>query len=49
VTLALTLADAEVRCGNQTRALQALEAAHVLDPGAPSPAYQRAEAEVTTP
>jgi sulfide:quinone oxidoreductase len=31
VTLALALADAETRCGNRTRALQALDAAHALD------------------
>jgi sulfide:quinone oxidoreductase len=49
VTLALTLADAEARCGNETRALQALEAAHALDSDAPSPAYERAGAKITTP
>jgi sulfide:quinone oxidoreductase len=49
VTLALTLADAEARCGNEARALQALEAAHALDPGAPAPALERAGAQVTTP
>ncbi len=32
VTLALTLADAETRCGNTSRALQARDAAHALDP-----------------
>jgi sulfide:quinone oxidoreductase len=49
VTLALTLADTEARCGNEARALQALEAAHALDPDAPAPAHERAGAEVTTP
>jgi hypothetical protein len=39
VTLALTLAAAEARCGNGTRALLALEAAHML-----GPAYERAGA-----
>ena len=33
VTLALTLAAAEARCENRGRALQALDAAHALDPG----------------
>jgi sulfide:quinone oxidoreductase len=33
VTLALALADAEARCGNPTRALQARESALALDPG----------------
>jgi sulfide:quinone oxidoreductase len=31
VTLALALAEAEARCGNTNRALQALDAAHALD------------------
>ena len=41
VTLALTLADAEARCANEARALQALEAAHALDPDAPMHARTR--------
>jgi sulfide:quinone oxidoreductase len=49
VTLALKLADAETRCGNDARALQALEAAHALDPGAPAPAHERTGAKATTP
>jgi sulfide:quinone oxidoreductase len=49
VALALTLAGAEARCGNDARALQALEAAHALDPDAPAPAHERAGTEVTTP
>jgi sulfide:quinone oxidoreductase len=34
LTLALWLAAAEARCGNTTRALQAIDAAHALDPDA---------------
>jgi sulfide:quinone oxidoreductase len=49
VTLALTLADAEARCGNEARALQALEAAHALDPVGPATAHERAGTELTTP
>lgn len=49
VTLALALADAEARCGNETRALQAFEAARALDPDVPHRAYERAGAEITTP
>ncbi|MEA2221700.1 MAG: sulfide:quinone oxidoreductase, partial [Solirubrobacteraceae bacterium] len=37
VTLAVALAEAEACCGNPGRALQALEAAHALDPDAASP------------
>ena len=37
VTLALTLADAEARCHNPTRALQAREAAQALDPETRTP------------
>jgi sulfide:quinone oxidoreductase len=36
-TLALTLAAAEERCHNRSRALQALDAARALDPAAPDP------------
>jgi len=53
VTLALALADAEARCGNATRALQALEAAHALDSDALGPDQERMrarwEAEVSAP
>ena len=45
VTLALWLAEAEARCGNATRALQAIEAAHALDPDAgPNAAAERTAA-----
>jgi sulfide:quinone oxidoreductase len=49
VTLALSLADAEARCGNEARALQALEAARALDPDGPATARERAAAELTMP
>lgn len=49
VTLALALADAEARCGNEARALQAREAAHALDPDRPSAAHETSGADVTTP
>ncbi len=39
VTLALTLAAAEDRCHNRSRALQALDAAQALDPELRDPAY----------
>jgi sulfide:quinone oxidoreductase len=39
VTLALTLAAAEARCANRSRALQALDAAAVLEPGLSDPRY----------
>jgi sulfide:quinone oxidoreductase len=39
VTLALSLAAAESRCRNHTRALQALDAAEALDPHGHDPAY----------
>ena len=39
-TLALAIADAELRCGNAMRALQAFEAALALDPGARRPAIE---------
>jgi sulfide:quinone oxidoreductase len=39
VTLALTLAAAETRCANRSRALQALEAAGALEPGLSDPRY----------
>ena len=39
VTLALTLAAAETRCHNRSRARQALDAAQALDPGLRDPAY----------
>ena len=39
VTLALSLAAAESRCHNHTRALQALDAAEALDPDGHDPAY----------
>lgn len=45
VTLALTLAEAEARCGNTTRALQACEAAQALDPDARAP-YDRLRAQL---
>lgn len=49
VTLALALADAEGRCGNQTRALQAQEAAHALYPDAHLSDEERSGAEITAP
>jgi sulfide:quinone oxidoreductase len=46
--LALALADAETRCGNATRALQALEAVQALDPDADAgePVYERLRARL---
>ena len=41
-TLALAIAAAEARCGNSTRALRALEAAHALKPDGRSPVHGRA-------
>ena len=46
VTLALAVADAEARSGNSERALQALEAAHALDPETRSPDFARLGAEL---
>jgi sulfide:quinone oxidoreductase len=45
VTLAIALAAAEARCGNGDRALQALGAAHALDPESEHLAYERARSE----
>ena len=44
VTLALAIAEAEARCGHATRALQALDTAHTLDPDASRPGYERLRA-----
>jgi len=44
VTLAVALAAAEARCGNPSRALQAREAAHALDPEASGPPGERLSA-----
>jgi sulfide:quinone oxidoreductase len=41
VTLAVALAEAEACCGNPSRALQALEAAHALDPDTAGAGGQR--------
>lgn len=46
VTLALTLADAEARCGNTTRALLARDAAQALDPDTRAPPHARLRAPV---
>ena len=40
VTLALQIGEAERRCGNRGRWLQAVEAAQALDPSVPGPAYE---------
>lgn len=44
ITLALELAGAEARCGNEERALQALDAAQALDPALEMPSYGRLRA-----
>ena len=41
VTLAVALAEAEACCGNPSRALQALEAAHALDPSVSGAGVER--------
>lgn len=46
VALALALATAEARAGNPERALQALDAAHAMDPEASGPVYARLGAEL---
>ena len=46
VTLALTLAAAEARCNNRSRALQALDAALALDPDLRDPAYVQLRARL---
>lgn len=46
VTLALTLAAAEARCHNRSRALQALDAAQALDPDLRDPAYVELRAQL---
>jgi sulfide:quinone oxidoreductase len=49
VTLALTLAAAEERCGNRSRALQALDAARALDPDALDGTAARMHARLSEP
>ena len=49
VTLALSLAAAESRCHNHTRALQALDAAEALDPHGHDPAYVQLRALLGEP
>jgi len=49
VTLALTLAAAEERCHNRSRALQALDAALALDPEIDDPRYLELRASLTEP
>ena len=49
VTLALSLAAAESRCHNHTRALQALDAAEALDPHGHDPAYAQLRALLGEP
>jgi sulfide:quinone oxidoreductase len=46
VALALALAEAEARCGNTTRARQALEAAQTLDPDAAAPSHEQIRARL---
>lgn len=43
---ALTIAAAEARCHNRGRALQALDAAHALDPDLRDPSYVELRARV---
>jgi len=49
VALALTLAAAEARCENRSRALQALEAAAALDPALSDPRYAALREQLSEP